>query len=179
MLARSYPVLTVVAALILSGCPNIPDSYAPPMQRKPLTGPEPAAFGHFVNMSDANVDAYIVQEVSSTTEGAGYRWVYKRPELRFMLSRTANVSFTMDFTVPEVTMRQTGAVTISFFVNGQLLDKVRLDKPGENHFEKPVPASWLRTDGPTLVAAEVDKVYIAPQDGAKLGFVLTRAGFTE
>ena len=149
------------------------------MQRKPLTGPEPAAFGHFVNMGDVSAGAYIVQDVSGTAEGAGYRWAYKRPELRFMLSKTANVKFTMDFTFPEVTMRQTGPVTVSYYINGQLLDKVRYDTPGEKHFEKPVPALWLRTDGPTLVAVEPDKVYVAPRDGAKLGFVLTRAGFTE
>ncbi len=172
-------MIVVVAALILWGCTNIPDSYAPPMQRKPLTGPLPSQPGHFVNMGDPNAGAYLVQDISNTAEGAGYRWAYRRPELRFVLGKTDNLKFVMDFAIPAITMQQTGPVTISFFINGQPLDKVRYDTPGEKHYEKPVPASWLRMDEPTLVATEIDKLYIAPHDGAKLSFVISRAGFTE
>jgi hypothetical protein len=171
------PILTVL--MLLSGCPSIPDSYAPPIQRRPVTGPEPPAFGHFVDMNDPNADAYILRDISDTTEGGGFRWVHERPELRFALSRIHHLKFVMDFAIPSVTLKQTGPVTISFYINEKLLDKLRCETPGEKHFEKPVPAEWLRTDTPTLVAAEIDKVYIAPQDGAKLGFVLTRAGFVE
>jgi hypothetical protein len=179
MRARFFRLFASAIALVLFGCTNIPDSYAPPIQRKPLTGPEQVAFGHFVDMNDPNAEAYLIQDISRTVEGGGFRWVYKRPELRFALSKSEHVRFVMDFAIPDVTMKQTGPVTVSFFINDKLLDKVRYDTPGEKHFEKPVPSGWLRTDTPTLVAAEIDKMYVAPEDGAKLGFVLTRAGFVE
>jgi hypothetical protein len=56
---------------------------------------------------------------------------------------------------------------------------VRYEGGGQKRFEKPVPAAWLRTDADILVAAEIDKVWIAPADGARLGFILSRAGFIE
>jgi len=69
----------VVFFCFLAGCANIPDSYAPPMQRKPLTGTEPSEFGHFVNLSDPNADAYIVHDSSPAVESSTWRWTRKRP----------------------------------------------------------------------------------------------------
>ncbi len=179
MPAKGSCLLVALAAAILSGCPSIPDSYAPPIQRKPVTGPERTAYGHFVNMGDSNAEAYLVRDINRDAEGSGYRWTQKRPELRFALARTHNVKFVMDFAIPDVTMAQTGPVTIAYYINERLLDTVRYDRPGTQHFEKLVPASWLRTDAPTIVAAEIDKLYVAPRDGAKLGFVISSAGFVE
>jgi hypothetical protein len=42
-----------------------------------------------------------------------------------------------------------------------------------------VDASWLYKNGDNLVTAELDKVYIAEADGARLGVTLTRVGFLE
>lgn len=169
--------LVVAPLLWLFGCARIPDIYAPPIEREPLTGPEKFALGPLVRMSDSNADAHIVRDISRTVEGGGWRWAHQRPELRFRLQTTENLKFVMDFGVPETTYRDTGPIKVSVFVNGQLLDVIPVDKPGDRHFEKPVPGSWLRTDGDTKVAAEVDKPWVAPADGAKLGFTLSRAGF--
>jgi hypothetical protein len=61
-------------------------------------------------------------------------------------------------------------------VNGKLLDKVRYTTPGGKHFEKPVPADWLDANSEASVALSVDKLYVAPRDGAKFGVILTRLG---
>jgi hypothetical protein len=50
---------------------------------------------------------------------------------------------------------------------------------GEQHFEKAVPAEWIEPGKDTLLAASIDKVWVAPADGAKLGFILTRIGLTQ
>jgi hypothetical protein len=171
--------LVTSLALGLFGCARIPDLYAPPIERKPLTGPEQAAFGSLVRMSDSNADAYIVRDISRTVESGGWRWVNQRPELRFWLQTTENLKFVMDFAVAETTFRVTGPIKISVFVNDQLLDVIPVEKPGDRSFEKPVPRSWLRTDAETKVVAEVDKPWVAPADGAKLGFTLSRAGFVQ
>jgi len=39
-----------------------------------------------------------------------------------------------------------------------------------------VPPAWLKVD-PVIVEASLDKVWTAPADGARLGYVLRRAGF--
>lgn len=121
------------------------------MQRKPLTGPEPSPIAHFADMADANADAHIVRDISRATESKTWRWTGQKPELRFLLTTTENLKFSMDFAVPEITFAQRGPVSISIFVNDRLLDTVRCEKGGERHFEKPVPPEWLRTHLPNLV----------------------------
>lgn len=163
--------------LLLAAC--APESYPPPAQRKPLPGFSPNPAGHVVHMNDPDAETHFVRDVSKTLEGGLWRWAYRRPELSFSLSSTENLRFFMDFAIAEATFKDTGPVTISFLVNGNLLDRVRYDRPGEQHFEKPVPSQWLRTDRQTVVAAEPDKVWTSKIDGAQLGFILIRAGFVQ
>jgi len=170
---------TCLCLILLAGCANIPDSYAPPVQRRPLSGTEPSPVGHFVNMSDANADAYIVKDVSDASEAGSWRWVRKRPELRFFLETTDHLNFKADFSVAESTFRDTGPVNISVLINGKLLDTIPCAEPGEKHFDKPVPAKLLRAKAMNFAALEVDKVWVSKSDGAVLGFILTRAGFTQ
>jgi hypothetical protein len=173
---RLYIFLFLV---LLTGCANIPDSYAPPVQRRPLSGTEPSPVGHFVNMSDPNAYAYIVKDVSEAAEAGSWRWARKHPELRFFLETTEHLNFKADFSVAESTFRDTGPVTISVLINGKLLDTIRCAEPGEKHFDKPVPAKLLRAKAMNFAALEVDKVWVSKTDGAVLGFILTRAGFTQ
>ncbi len=172
-------LLLLILCLWLAGCTSIPDTYAPPVQRKPLTGPEPSPIGHFVTMSAPNAEAHFVRDVSRTLEGGAWRWVFEHPEFIFRLPSTRHLRFSMDFAIPEMTFRQRGPVTISIFINGHLLDKTRYERGGQLHFEKPVPPEWLRTDIDNVVAMEIDKPWIAPEDGKKLGFILTGAGFIQ
>jgi hypothetical protein len=169
--------ILTVTGLLLVGCADIPDSYAPPIQRKPVNGPGSLPLGSFITMGDPNADAHIVRDISRPEEATSWRWTHQKPALRFFLDTTENQKFVMDFTISDVTFKQTGPVTITFLINDKLLDTIRYDRPGSKHFEKQVPAEWLQTGTPVTVAAEVDKSYIAPEDGAKLGFILTSAGF--
>ena len=165
--------------LLLSSCVNIPDSYAPPVQRKPLTGTEPHPIGNFVNMGDLNATAYIVKDVADGIEAGSWRWARKRPELRFFLETIENLSYKADFSIADTLLRETGPVTISIFINGQLLDTLKYAEGGEKHFEKPVPPKFLRAKAMNFVAMEIDKVWVSKADGVILGFILTRAGFTQ
>lgn len=176
---RFLSLVSIAAALLLTGCTSIPDTYAPPIQRSPQYGPQGGPLGHFVSMGGPNPEDHILRDVLAGDPGSAWRWTGKRPQLRFQLPFTHDLRFLMDFAVPESTFAQRGPVTISLFINGKLLDQIRCDKPGQLRFEKPVPAAWLRTDAPTIVAAEIDKVWVAPADGAQLGFVLSRAGFVQ
>ena len=174
---KLWPLLLALT-LALAGCVNIPSTYAPPIERKPVTGYGSNALASIVSMNDPNAKAHILKDVSATVESGAWRWVFKRPELRFALAGVKDVKLVMDFAIAKETFDATGPVTISFFVNDRLLEAVRYDQPGNKHFEKPVPAGWLRPDAMTTVAAEIDKLYKSPQDGAELGFILSRAGFT-
>ncbi len=165
--------------LVLIGCSSASDTFPPPLQRQLPAAPEKKPVGLFVNMNDENAADYIVRDIQANLEGSGWRWTHEFPELRFVLDRTRGLKFAMDFAFPEYNFKQTGPVTLSFFVNGKLLDKVTYTTSGDRHFEKPVPAAWLKPGPFTEVRIVVDPPWVAPVDKARLGFVLHRAGFIE
>ena len=173
----AFRLYILLSTCILAGCSSLPDAYAPPIQRKPLTGAEPNSIGPFVNLGEASADAYVVRDITGYVEGSGWRWTGKRPELRFFLDTIEHLKFKADFSVADVTLKETGPVTISIFVNGNRLGSVRCADGGRKQFEKAVPETFLRPRVVNLVALEIDKVWVSKTDGAVLGFILTSAGF--
>ncbi len=130
-------------------------------------------------MSDPDFAEHIVSGINPPQDTNSWRWTQKRPTLKVLLLETEGLKFLADFTIWEGTMKQTGPVTISFFIGDKILDKVTYNTPGFKHFEKPVNPDWLQTTTDTVIAAEIDKVYTSPTDGTKLGFILTRMGFAK
>jgi len=170
----------LLSVLCLAGCSGAPDVYAPPIQRQPLTVPATrGTLGYFVSMSAPDASAYIAGGISDTTESGGWRWTGRRPSLRFFLSRVDGLSFVMDYAYPERIFREIGPVTLTVWVNGRLLDTARIEKGGQLSYRKAVPASMLRLGMENSVVIEPDRVWTSKSDGAVLGFVLSRAGFSE
>ena len=138
-----------------------------------------AHLGQSIRMNDPTADAYIVRDISKTVENNSWRWAYQHPALDFYLSTTSNLKFAMDAGVTETTFKETGPVTLTISINDHVLDKLRFDHPGNQHFEKPVPAEFLRAGTENLVAIEADKQWVSKTDGAVLTFVLIQAGFAK
>jgi hypothetical protein len=156
--------------VLCAGCTRLPESFPPPEQRVALTVPQSGGLGYYLSMADPNADAYLVKDVA--TEGPGtWRWVYDHPVLRFLVPDV--------FSLPERTLRETGPVTLTFTVNGKLLDRLRCEKPGEQHYAHDVPPGMLRPGAINLVAIDPDPVWVSKADGGRLGFILSSAGFTE
>lgn len=172
-------MLIIAALLCLGACAPEPEWYAPPMQRATLRGVEPRPVGSVVSMDSPLADAYIVSGVLKGDPLSRWRWTSQRPELRFYLTETKGLKFFMDFVLAEATFQFTGPVTVRFSIGGKPLGSAHYGKPGEQHYEVEVPGNLLTASEPVKVAAEVDKVYVSPQDGAKLGFLLVRAGFEQ
>ncbi|MCL5745001.1 MAG: hypothetical protein M1541_13925 [Acidobacteria bacterium] len=166
LVARAWPL--TAALLCLAGC--APATFPVPEQRPAAAEPEPLV--PFVEMGAYSAAAHIVRDVAGSPEGAGWRWTYRDPELRFRPGTARK--FAMDYgIVPEV-FKITGPVTLSVKVNGHPLGEVRCESPGERHFERAVPAGWLTPE--THVVARVDRHYTGA-DGSELGYILHRAGF--
>jgi hypothetical protein len=156
---------------------NLAAASCMPPQQEYSPGIDPGPPPPFAEMADPQATEAIVRDISTTPEGAGWRWTYLEPTLKFYLHRYEDQSFVMDFSVIKTTFKDTGPVILSCFINNRLLIKVRCPQPGDYHLEKQVPAVWLRDTNPTIVRAILDKVWTAPRDGARLGYVLVRAGF--
>jgi hypothetical protein len=164
--------------LWLASCDRPPEIYPPPEQRHPVEGFNPGPDDLMVDMGNPDAGRHIVKDIYGATS-APWRWTNQEPTVRLLVLSTENIKFNADFAIWDDSFKITGPLEISFLVNGKLLDKIRYTTPGVKHFEKPVPADWLAVDADTTIAMYVDKLYIAPRDGAKFGVILTRVGFKQ
>jgi hypothetical protein len=165
----------LLASVVLTGCQKMPETYAPPVQRQPFENFRPFRVSRVVDMSDGDADSHIVRDIPGGG-GGSWRWTGARPTVRVALRRADSLNYFIDFSIADATFKVTGPVTLKFFVNDHMLDSMRYEMPGTYHFEKPVPADWIEAGKDATLAAEIDKVWVAPQDGVKLGFILTRIG---
>lgn len=153
----------------------MPESFPPPAQRASLESP--GGLAHFAAMSDPDAAAYLVKGFREKNDGS-WRWAVEHPVMRFYLPALSQAKFTMAFVLPGQTFRLTGPVTLTFSINGRVLDRARYEKPGEQQYTHQVPPEFLKPQAINIVAIEPDKV-AAPHPGERLSFLLIRAGFTE
>jgi hypothetical protein len=168
----------VLPLLACTACTRLPDSYPPPPQRAALLTPAPNKLSYFVSLSDPGADAYLIHDFAPSDGGAS-RWALDHPVLRFFVPAASRLRFTMDFALPERMFRDTGPVTLTVRINGELLDRHRCDTAGQQHYEHDVPPSLLRANAVNLVAIDPDPVWVSKTDGTRIGFILARAGFTD
>ncbi len=164
--------------MLLSSCQNMPEPYAPPVQRQPFEDARPHRMSRMVDMSDSDSPAHIISGIVPGAP-APWRWANQKAVVKVTPRLNQGLRFVIDFSLPEVTFKQTGPVTMSFFVNERLLESAAYKTSGEYHYEKAVPAEWVEPLKDTTLAASTDKVWVSPTDGAKLGFILTRIGLTQ
>jgi len=164
-------------ALLLCACGAQPGDFPVPAQRPVSDGKDPGQLGHFLRMDDPMADEYIVKDV--TNEKSPWRWTLAKPELKLRVPKTANLKFVMDFIVTGVTFKVTGPVVVTCYLNENRLGSMRCPAPGQYRFEKPVPPAWAPAGATVTVRPDVDKLWVAPDDGARLGFLLGAIGFPE
>lgn len=163
--------------LILTSCQDIPQAYPLPDQR-PLFEGFKIHSARVINMGDADAPQHFVRDISENLNGS-WRWSLQRPAVTIRVRSDHNLMYKMDFTIPEITFKDTGPVTITFLVNDRALDRVRYVRFGEQHFEKLVPPEWVKVGQEAVVGAEIDKLWTSQLDGARFGFIITRIGLTE
>jgi hypothetical protein len=100
-----------------------------------------------------------------------------RTDLEILFAGTEHQLFIMDFSFPERQFKDIVPVTLSCWINDCLLTKFHCQRTGNYHLEEPVPSSWLTNATPTIVKAVLDRVWIPPADGARLSYLILRAGF--
>jgi hypothetical protein len=170
--------MACAAMLAGSGCQNLPEPYAPPVQRQMLDNFLPYRMQAIVNMSDDDAQTHFVQDITGL-ETSTWRWTGKKPTVRVRARTSENLRYSIDFALAEATLLATGPVTITFLVNDHVLDRARYTRPGNQHFEKRIPPEWVTAGQDVMVAAEIDKVWVPPQKGPKLGMILVRMGITQ
>jgi hypothetical protein len=161
----------------MCACQNMPAPYAPPEQREPFENFAPYRISRVVEMADGDADKHFVRDIRG--QSGTWRWTGKHPEVHVFLRTNQMLHCIVDFTIVEATFKDTGPVTLTFFVNGHVLGTERYTASGPQHFDKPVPPEWVEAGKETTVGAEIDKVWVSPADQAALGFILTRMGLAQ
>jgi hypothetical protein len=170
--------LAVLALLGLISCSQSPKP-APATQSSVGMRARSNPAKSMISMSDPAVDDYIVKDISDTLEAKTWRWSYERPELRLQLKQVQGQKLEVHFSVADATFKTTGPVTINFLVNNKSVGTMKVTKPGDQVFSKPVPADLLRTDDFTDVAIEAKPFWTSSTDGRHLTLILTQVGFTD
>jgi hypothetical protein len=165
------------SVLALTSCQDLPLAYAPPDQRPSFEGFKIHS-ARVINMGDADAPMHFVRDILPELNGS-WRWGLQRPAVTIRVRTDSKLKYKIDFSLPEVTFKDTGPVNIAFTVNDHVLDRVRYTRIGEEHFEKEVPPEWLVVGQEAIVGAEIDKLWTSPQDRHKFGFIITRIGLTE
>ena len=148
-----------------------------PEQRPVSEGRDPGDLGIFISMGDPYAPEYVVRDISP--EKSNWRWAFVRPELKVRVPATPGFRFLMEFAVPEVTFRETGPIHVTCYLDGKSLGPLLVQEPGRHRYEKHVPAGLVQAGALVTVTADVDKRFIAKEDGAQLSFLLGGAGFIE
>ena len=156
----------------------MPEPYAPPVQRQPFEDVRPHRMSRIVAMADGDAASHFVKDFPPGMPAA-WRWTNQNPTVKVVPRSNQGLRYIIDFSIPEVTFKVTGPVTLSFQVNNHVLDTIRYTASGEYHYEKPVPPDWIEPMKETLLGASIDKVWVSPNDGVRLGFILTRIGLTQ
>jgi hypothetical protein len=133
---------------------------------------------YFVSLADPGADTYLVHDFAPA-DGGPSRWALDHPVLRFFVPAAPRLRFMMEFALPQRMFRDTGPVTLTVRINGELLDRHRCETAGQHHYEHDVPPPLLHTNAVNLVAIDPDPVWVSKTDGGRIGFILARAGFTD
>lgn len=160
----------------LGGCRNLPD-YPVPEQSPSFENFKTHAV-RVVDMSQPGASSHTVRDILGESS-APWRWTLQRPAVKVKVGFSTELNYVIDFALPNATFKDTGPVTIAFTVNDHVLDRVHYSKPGMKHFEKSVPPEWIELHKDAIAGAEIDKVWISKEDGARLGFILYRIGLLE
>ncbi len=140
-------------------------------------GHDPGEMQPYIAMDDPQADAYIVRDIAP--DRGVFRWTYLNPELRLRVEDNRNLTFAMEFAIPEVTFKVTGPVTVSCEVNGHPLGSMRCERPARYRLAKPVPPEWVEPKATTHVTFHAEPRWVSPDDGQQLSFLLFNAGFSQ
>lgn len=141
-----------------------------PPQRTLVAAPDLPFEPGFVEMGEGRTARMTMRDMVG--EGAE-RWTGPNPAMRIRLPAPGSWVATVRFRAAEVTLRDTGPLTLRFLVNNRPAGQMRVSTTSVLTFSAPVVI-----DNPEAeLSFTVDKPWVSPEDGAKLGVVVQAMGF--
>ncbi len=160
-------------SLLLAGCaaePGVPQLVPLPPQRQLVPAPDLPYEPYFVGMSEPRAKAFIVRDIG---EPGLQSWTAANPAMQFTLSEPGEWIAEVRFNANEATLKDTGPITLTFSVNGRPVGSMRVADGSVKTFSTPVRLETTKAE----LSFTIDKPWVAPSDGAKLGVLLHAMGF--
>ena len=157
----------------LSSCAHAPGFYPAPSQYVPS---RPAAAATLLDMDDPGVGRYILQDVRDLQPGANFRLTGRNPRFKFALAGVRNQNFYLRFGIHPDMLRDTGPVTVTVRINGQELERLRVDTDAARDYTHPVPPALLGSGDPVIVELDVNPAWVSPWHET-IGMLLISIGF--
>lgn len=176
MSATNLRYYLLITGLLLgsTGCRSNQPMPLPAQFANPA-GPNAPIPADSIDMGDPAADMVLVRGISRTVEGNAWRWSGREPEMEFSLLPGSGRNFFLEFDLPEVVFRRTGAITVSALLNGSLVGS-QVFSAGRHKLVCRVPDERLRP-GLARVALRLSRTWTDPADGREYGLILLRAGF--
>jgi hypothetical protein len=106
------------------------------------------------------------------------RWTFRRPAYIFDAPAGRDQRLFLQARLLPVVFEKTGPVRLTLWINGQRIGEQPMPRPADYNLEWTVLDRLLRADGVTLVETELDKYFIAQDDGNHLGYMFLGGGFS-
>lgn len=152
------PKLTLILlSLLLVGCVDFQNQYAPSRARHADSGPDPRGLKAFVEMRDPASLAHVAWGINPAAFDGEKRKMEAKAALRFLVPDAANQKVSLDVAAAD-------AQHVKVRVNGRTVGE--FDVTGNGHFEAPVAANTIVPNTATLLEIE-----------SQTGLSLYRAGF--
>ena len=161
----------VLIAAGLCACERWPEAYPVPAQQPTFEDAE--RWERIVHMTDVDAHDHFTGDIFDPLS-ANWRWTGKKPLIRLNAPAGVRRNYSIQFVIPDAAFRVTGPVTLTFLVNGHVLDRRSYSAAGPYTFEKEVPSEWI-SGGETTLGAQIDKTYKAENQPA-YGFLMVAIG---
>jgi hypothetical protein len=141
--------------------------------------PDTSKLGPWVELHGPTQGEHLLHDFATPSGGDEHVWTYERPVLVFAVPKRSGVKFKMEFQLAGATLKETGPVAITFWLNGTPLVTKTYDAAGMYDMEQDVPSKLLRDDSIAIVETTQNKYYFAEGDGQRLSYLFHAAGFVE
>jgi len=168
-----------IAACILTSCDRDVAGVHPTEQFVMPQGADPQPEVRLLTMGSLDAKLNVLAGVDGAGAGEERKWTTDKIRFRFQLSSFAGRDFYMQYSVHDVTFRQTGPVRITIALNGATFDSFVKTAPDDYEYKHAADQIALPPNQPFEVTLTIDPPYIAPDDGARLGILLTTIGFVD
>jgi hypothetical protein len=179
MSGRLSAWIVIVSAAALSACGRGVSSVHPPDQFAMPGGLDPQPEVRLITMNGIDAKLAVLAGVDGAGTGEERKWTADKARFRFRVGSFGHRDFYMRYSVHPVTFQQTGPVRLSIAVNGVAFDSFRKDAPGDFEYRRAADDIGIPPYQPFEISIAVDPPYVAPDDGAKMGILLTSIGFLD